>query len=227
VRLLASAHAAVFALIAVGCFVMTFDGGTLFESSVLAATDVATRKASVAGAPAPMPAWDAFRPLVVTTGVVMAVGAVLTLLAARCGRTIAAFVVAATMISTLPNVAAGLEAVASYRGVMPIALTIAAAAGPSDVVAHEGPIENSGALEWYGGRRPVIVDGRRSVLGFGATRADAAGTFWDAVRLEEAWAGSGRVWLVTLRPPSRSVVDRLRGAQLVAEAGGRRLYVNR
>ena len=226
-RFLAWAHAAVFASIAVGCLVLTFDGGTLFESSVLAATDVATRKAGVGGGAPPLPAWDVFRPLVATTGVVTALGAVLTPLAARLGRAVAAFVAASTMIATLPSVTAGLEAVASHRAVKLVALTIAAVAGPSDVLVHEGPIENSGALEWYGGRRPVIVDGRRSVLAFGATLPNAEQTFWEAARLEQAWSESRRVWLVTARPPGQSLVSRLGGAQLVAEAGGRRVYVNR
>lgn len=227
-RRLALAHASLFALIAVGCLVMVVDGGARFEASVLAATDVATRKTGVAGAPAPMPGWDAFRPLVVTAGIVTAVGAVVTPIAARYHRAMAAFVVAGVMVvGILPGVVGGLEAVASHRGVKPLALVLAAGAGPADVVAHEGPIENSGALEWYSGRRPVIVDGRRSVLGFGATRADAAETFWDAARLEEAWRGPARVWLVTVRPPHRSIASRLGGARLVAEPGGRRLYVNR
>ena len=100
-------------------------------------------------------------------------------------------------------------------------------ADPADVVALEGPIENAGALEWYSGRRPVIVDGRRSVLGFGSTRPEWRDTFWDAARLDAAWQGAARVWLVTGRPPERSVVTRLPAARLVATGGGRRLYVNR
>ena len=40
---------------------------------------------------------------------------------------------------------------------------------PGDLLVHEGPIENSGALELYSGRRPVLLDARRSVLGIGAT----------------------------------------------------------
>jgi hypothetical protein len=96
-----------------------------------------------------------------------------------------------------------------------------------DVLVHEGPLENSGALEWYSGHRPVIVDGRRSVLGFGATLAGAAASFWDRERLASAWAGPERVWLVTTRDARRTVAAELRGARLVAAAGGRRLYVNR
>src|SRR5439155_338565 len=84
--------------------------------------------------------------------------------------------------------AIGLGLVASHRAVRDLARSVARLAGPEDVVAHEGPIENSGALEWYAGRRPVIVDGRRSVLGFGAERPEARDLFWDAARLRGAWA---------------------------------------
>jgi hypothetical protein len=94
-------------------------------------------------------------------------------------------------------------------------------------VVHEGPLENSGALEWYSGRRPVILDGRRSVLGFGATQPESRELFWDRARLAAAWAGSARVWLVTGRGENRSAVSVLPGPRLVASAGGRRLYVNR
>jgi len=117
--------------------------------------------------------------------------------------------------------------VAAARTVKPIALELARHAGAADVIVHEGPLENSGALEWYSGRRPMIVDGRRSVLGFGATRSESHDVFWDRTRLASAWTGSGRVWLVTARAEEVSVVSALPGRHLVASGGGRRLYVNR
>jgi 4-amino-4-deoxy-L-arabinose transferase-like glycosyltransferase len=225
-RRLARAHAWVFAGLALACGVMLLDGGTLFESSVLTATDVAARKTVATGAPPPLPPWDAFRPLVVRATAVLAAGAALTRFAVPLGRTITAGVVIATMmVGVLPGVVGGLEAVAMHRAVKSLAEIVATAAAPSDVVAHEGPIENSGAFEWYSGRRPVIVDGRRSVLGFGATLA-AADTFWESDRLEEAWRGTRRVWLVTTRPLHHSIASHLKAPRLVAEAGGRRLYVN-
>jgi hypothetical protein len=73
----------------------------------------------------------------------------------------------------------------------------------------------------------VIVNGRRSVLGFGATRREAAGTFWEGDELREAWGGDRRVWLVTTRDPQHSLTASLPGARLVAASGGRWLYVNR
>jgi hypothetical protein len=127
----------------------------------------------------------------------------------------------------MPSVSAGLAAVSSARAVKELALELRARAAPGDVVVHEGPIENTGALEWYSGLRPVIVDGRRSVLAFGATRPGAASTFWEPARLARAWTGDGRVWLVTGRASAASVVSALPHARLAAAAGGRRLYVNR
>jgi hypothetical protein len=111
--------------------------------------------------------------------------------------------------------------------VTPISLKLARQASASDVIVHEGPIENSGALEWYSGRRPVILDGQRSVLGFGASRPESREVFWDRARLAAAWTDGRRVWLVTGRADDHSVVRALPGRRLVATAGGRRLYVNR
>ena len=131
------------------------------------------------------------------------------------------------MLAVLPCVAIGLQAVSASRAVKGMAAELARRAARGDVVAHEGPIENSGALEWYSGLRPVIVDGRRSVLGFGATQPASRDAFWDAPRLREAWEGPRRVWLVTGRAEPRSVVATLPNARLVTATGGRRLYVNR
>ena len=121
---------------------------------------------------------------------------------------------------------AGLGLVSTHRAVRDLAQTVARLAGPEDVVAHEGPIENSGAFEWYAGRRPVIVDGRRSVLGFGAERPEARDLFWDAARLRDVWTSGRRVWVVSVRTPARSVVADLPGARLLAVSGGRSLWVN-
>jgi hypothetical protein len=124
-------------------------------------------------------------------------------------------------------VATGLAASASARAVKSIAREVAARFEPGDVLVHEGPLENSGALEWYSGVRPVIVDGRRSVLAFAASRPDAADAFWDQARLAAVWRGERRVWLVTGRRPGASLVTTLPAARLLASGGGRRLYVNR
>jgi len=141
-------------------------------------------------------------------------------------RSLGVLVVGVTMVATMPGVARSLGVVASSRAVRDLARSVARLAGPEDVLAHEGPIENSGALEWYSGRRPVIVDGQRSVLAFGAARPESRDMFWDADRLREAWTSGRRVWVVSVRSPGRSMVASLPGARLLGVGGGRTLWVN-
>jgi 4-amino-4-deoxy-L-arabinose transferase-like glycosyltransferase len=230
-RRLAWAHAAVLGALAIACAIAWLADGALL-TSVLDVTDVATRKRA-AGTAAPLPPLSAFVPLLGATALTLGAAAVaLVVLAAAPGhadrgRWRAAFVVTAALVATLPSVAAALSLVSAHRAVSGIAQDLAARVTPGDIVAHEGPIENSGALEWYGGVRPVIVDGRRSVLGFGATLPGAEDRFWDAARLAVEWRGRRRVWLLTARPEEASVAAALPGARLVAASGGRRLYVNR
>lgn len=232
-RALATVHAALFALLGAGCAWLASPSGGSALAGALGATDVATRKAAAAGAPAPLPPPGAFRPVLLAAALVLAVGAALAAIAAVAGargsgarRRWGAFAVLGVMLALMPVVASALARVTAHRSVKPIALALARRAGPDDLVVHEGPIENSGALEWYSGRRPVLVDARRSVLGFGATLADAPDVFWDEARLLAAWQ-ERRVWLVTGRLPEASVAAWLPGARLVAIAGGRRLYRNR
>ena len=81
---------------------------------------------------------------------------------------------------------------------------MAAGHGPSSAatrVVHEGPLEYSAALELYSGRRPVILDGTRSVLAFGATFPDARDRFWTRERLARELADGQPVLLVTPRGP--------------------------
>jgi len=131
-----------------------------------------------------------------------------------------------TMLASLPSVAGGLGLVSTHRSVRDLAWNVAQLAGPEDLVVHEGPIENSGALEWYAGRRPVIVDGRQSVLGFGAERPEARDVVWDRARLQAAWTSGRRVWVVSVRSPGRSVVAGLPGARLLDTSAERSLWVN-
>jgi hypothetical protein len=224
-RRLAAAHAALFAGLAAVCGIGWLRGPAALRG-VLDATDVATRKAAGSGGAALDAA--AFVPLLGASAVAFAVGAVaLAVLAVRdSGRAAAAYAVIATLLLVLPSVSAGLAAASSARAVKPLALEVRARLGAGDLLVHEGPLENSGALEWYSGVRPVIVDGRQSVLAFGATRPEAAAVFWERARLLAAWTGERRVWLLTGRSPTTSVAAVLPDARLAASAGGRRLYVN-
>jgi 4-amino-4-deoxy-L-arabinose transferase-like glycosyltransferase len=225
-RRLAAIHAALFALLA-GVCAFGWARGPVALSGVLDATDVATRKAASTGGVVV----DAtmFVPLLGVSAIVFGAGTLLLTALSLVHRATAlpAYAVIVTLLLVLPAVAAGLAASASARAVKSVALEVAARLEPGDVLIHEGPLENSGALEWYSGVRPVIVDGRRSVLAFGASRPDASDRFWDADQLGRAWRGERRVWLVTGRQPGASLVTRLPAPRLIASGGGRRLYVNR
>ena len=229
-RGLAWTHAVLLAALAAACaLAWAGDGGARVLADVLGATDVATRKSALAGAAAPVPPWPAFRPLVGATALALGLGVVALAACAAvrplARRGAAVLAVVATLAGVLPSVAAALALVSAHRAAAGVGRAIARAAGPGDVVVHEGPLENSGALEWYAGRRPAIVDGRVSVLAFGALRPEARERFWDEARLRQAW-GAGRVWLVSVRPPERSVAGRLPGARLLASTGGRWLWGN-
>jgi hypothetical protein len=229
-RVLLSVHLLAFAALAVASAALWAGGSERFASHVLDATDVATRKGPEAGHAGVAPPWEAIRPLLGATALIFAaaaggLGSLAFTRRAASGPWAPALVLGA-MMAVLPCVGTGLAAVAAHRAVRPLAAELARRAGPDDLIVHEGPLENSGALEWYAQRRPVIVDGRRSVLGFGATFDGAADLLWEPERLERAWQAR-RVWLVTVRSAAHSVAAELPGARLVAEAGGRRLYVNR
>jgi hypothetical protein len=74
-----------------------------------------------------------------------------------------------------------------------------------------------------------VVDGFVSNLAFGATFPEARDTFWNAARLESAWKGEQRVFLMTGKRPDASVVRQLPpgSVHLLQEGGGRWLYSNR
>jgi 4-amino-4-deoxy-L-arabinose transferase-like glycosyltransferase len=224
-------HAVAFAALAVLCGAAAAGDGRLFSDTVLSATDVETRKEAAAGvASAPAIAWADLQPMLARITIVFGAGAAaLALATARRLPRLGLAATLATMLACVPAVSAGLAHVATGRSVRGLALAVAREAGPGTLVLHEGPIEQSGALEFYSGRRPILVDGTRSVLGFGASFADASEQFWDRARVEREWASGRPMLLVTPRAPARSVVgslptDRIR---LVLEENGRRLYASR
>lgn len=223
-RGLVGAHAVGLAAVAVGLGALWLAGGEDGLRGLLGVTDVATRKAMVgtlAETPAP---WATMRGLLGVTAFVTALGALVSALSAA--RRWGPAVVLATGLAVLPCVALALGAVSSQRSVAALARLLAARMHPEDLLVHEGPLENSGALQWYGAPRPVIVDGRRSVLAFAAV-AGGHETFWSVDRLRSVWQSERRVWLLSVRPLDRSMAAELPGAVLVAAGGGRRLYVNR
>jgi 4-amino-4-deoxy-L-arabinose transferase-like glycosyltransferase len=229
-RRLAMLQAAVLAAVALGALCAVWWDWAAALGRIVEATDVYTRKELAAGQASPLPQWPVFRSLVAVTGVVFAAGALgLAVAGIARSRRLGLGVVLIAMLAWMPCVGRGLAAVADGRAVRVLAREAASRMGPDDLLVHEGPIENSGAIEFYGGRRPRILDGRTSVLGFGSTFADAAETFWDRDRLFQAWSGRQRIFLLTVREPVRSAVSALPPGQvfLVAAGGGRWLYSNR
>ncbi len=222
-------HLAMFALLAAVLGAAALTDGRAFMETIFSATDVYSRKEAVATQVAPLPAWPALRPLVGRTALVFALGAAALAVTAawRAGR-LAAVAVAATMLAVVPSVGQALALVSTARAVSGMAAEIRLGWQPDLVLVHEGPLENSGALELYSGVRPVLVEGRRSVLGIGSTFPEAAETFWAADRLRREWLSSRPILLVTTREPDRSLVARMpRGrVHLLASRQGRWLWSN-
>ena len=228
-RVAIGAHLAAFAAAAALLGLAALGDGRVFSEVVFSSTDVETRKEQVAGAAVPAIGWSDLEPLVARGAVIFGVGAAgLAAALWRSAPRLALVAVTATSLATVPLVAHALGQVSSARAVRSMALEVARRAPPAVIVAHEGPIEQSGALELYSGRRPVLVDATRSVLGFGARFADSAELFWDGERLRREWVAGRDILLVTPRRPEQSVVGLLPAdrVHLLVEDRGRRLYAN-
>ncbi|HLC43014.1 MAG TPA: hypothetical protein VJO34_15485, partial [Methylomirabilota bacterium] len=220
-------HLITFLAIALGLAWIYWSDGRAFTSWIFSATDVYTRKELAIGQPSPFPSWENLRPLVGATALVFGAGSLgLVVAIARNARTLGLIMVCVTLLAWMPLVGYAGSLVSEARSVRAMAREISSRFGPGDVLVHEGPIENSGALEFYSGNRPRILDGTVSVLGFGATFPDSMETFWSRAQLAEAWRGPRRVFLVTIRAPERSVVSGLSNLHKLAEGGGRWLYSN-
>lgn len=226
-RGLIAVHLALFALVGGALAWAAAGDGQAFTTTVFGVSDVYSRKEAAWGQLSPYPPWAALRPLLVQASLVLLGGAAaLAFAAARRSAAGGAIAVAAVMLLLVPVVAAGLAMTASARAVAVMAGEIRARLGPDDRLVLEGPIENAGALQFYSGHRPALLDGARSVLGIGSTFADAAPTFWSAARFTEAWGSARPPYLLTTRVPARSIVSSLPpgSAKLLVAHNGRWLY---
>lgn len=221
------AHLALFLLLGAGLAWWGSGDGRAFTTAVFGITDVYSRKEAAWGQPSPYPPWSDIQPLLVRGSIFLLAGAAaLALAAARRSARAAAAVVGAVMLLLVPVVGDGLAATSSARAVVGMAREIRARLGPGDVLVLEGPIENAGAVEFYSGHRPALLDARRSVLGVGATFADAAATFWTPERFAEAWGSTRPPYLLTTRVPAQSIAARLppESVRLLSVQNGRWLY---
>jgi hypothetical protein len=226
-RVPALVHVALFALLAAALGLAAGSDGRGFVDTVFSATDTYTRKEFAAAQASPLPPWSALQPLVIRTAWIIGAGAAALGVVAwrRVGRWTGA-IVAAIMLAVMPAATRALDLVAGARAVTGMAAEVRRLTASGTLLAHEGPIENSGALEFYSGHRPLLVDARRSVLGMGATFPDAADSFWTSGQLAAAWLSGRPILLVTPRDPGRSVVSTLppTSVRLLRAENGRWLY---
>jgi 4-amino-4-deoxy-L-arabinose transferase-like glycosyltransferase len=226
-RALITAHLVLFTVAGAGCAWAAAGDGRAFTEAVFGVSDVYSRKEAAWGQASPYPAWSALQPLVTwAAGALLAGAAVLAVAATRRSARVGAWTVAAVMLLLAPVVAIGLAVTSSARAVTVMAAEIRARLVPGDLLVLEGPIENAGAVEFYSGHRPALLDAARSVLGIGSTFADAAGIFWSAPRFTEAWASPRPPYLLTTREPGRSIVAALPpgSVRLLFAHNGRWLY---
>jgi 4-amino-4-deoxy-L-arabinose transferase-like glycosyltransferase len=226
-RALIVAHLALFLLLGAGLAWWGSGDGHAFTTAVFGITDVYSRKEAAWGQPSPYPPWSDIQPLLIRGSIFLLAGAAaLALAAARRSARAAAAAVGAVMLLLVPVVGDGLAATSSARAVAGMAREIRTRLAPGDVLVLEGPIENAGAVEFYSGHRPALLDARRSVLGVGATFADAAATFWSPARFAEAWGSARPPYLLTTRVPAQSIAAQLPpgSVRLLSVQNGRWLY---
>jgi 4-amino-4-deoxy-L-arabinose transferase-like glycosyltransferase len=195
----------------------------LLESVDLAARNLAARGQVAAGSPL-----EAYAPILAKGAIIFGAATVAMAVAVwRQWPAAGVGVALAAMIAFLPPAGEGMAQFARGRAVRPIAEALVRRLGPTDLIVHEGPLENSGALLLAVDRPVHVVEGLQSNLAFGATFPDSRDRFWSAARLQQTWAAPTRCFLVSTVDPSRSVVAALSSTHLLAHGGGRWLYSNR
>ncbi len=210
--------------------VLAWRGVLGVSPGAIAVEDVSARNMAAQGQPVVTDFLAQFRPLFRTIAVIF--GLVAGALAVATWRRLPRLALALLLdllLAFLPLSVEGLTLFAKSRSVRVMTDALLLRAAPGDVLAHEGALENSASALLRLDRRVQIVNGLQSNLAFGATFAEARGTFWDGPALVRAWGGDRRVFLLTALAPDRSVVRGLPPEQvhLLLEGGGRRLYSNR
>ncbi|MFQ5827901.1 MAG: ArnT family glycosyltransferase [Candidatus Methylomirabilia bacterium] len=228
-RMLLAPPLVVLAGLAGFCF-MAWRGEVSLPSSTLSLADLYSRNLGAQGQTAPFIPYSQLQPLLATLTLIFGLGSLgLTVAVWRALPRFGLGVLLGVMVAFLPVTGVGLTAFARARSVGPVTELLTAASGPGDLLVHEGALENSGSLLLAVNRPVKIVNGLRSNLAFGATFPEARETFWEVTDLREAWGEDGRVFLVSVLPPERSVVRALPESRvhLLLQYGGRWLYSNR
>lgn len=193
-------------------------------------TDVYSRMVQAQGQSYAMPLVDELVPLFQGSGIVLFCGAVATLIfSVRREDRLALGCFALMAVILLGFVGRMQLLIAEYRSVEPLVARLVERLGPTDLLIHEGPLENSAALTFYTGRQVQVVDGRRGDLHFGSRFPEAHGLFLDGEALSRRWQGPERIFLVTDRPVDQSVLRLIpsRARHLIGHEGRRWLFTNR
>lgn len=218
-----------FALVA-AAFAAVWSGLVPIPTGALASLDVATRNVTARGGSAVSSPLTPWMPTLLKATVIFGVAtAAMAVAAWRRSAALGVGVALATMVAFLPVIAGeGMAQFARARSARAVAEGLAARLRPGDLVAHEGPLENSGSVLLVLDRPVKVVDGLHSNLAFGATFPESRDVFWDSPRFRRAWSEPGRHFLVTGVPPHRSVVRSLPAGttHVLVQGGGRWLYSN-
>jgi hypothetical protein len=114
-----------------------------------------------------------------------------------------------------------------YHSTRSLAADLKSRAGGARIV-HEGPLEYSGGLPFYTGRRIQVLNGKRGSLEFGSGYPDARHLFLGDAEFSSLWNGQERIFLITGAPVREPILDRLpkESVSFLGQYGLRRLYTN-
>jgi 4-amino-4-deoxy-L-arabinose transferase-like glycosyltransferase len=182
------------------------------------------------GQPLPFPSARPFALLLQGLGLVLIAGWSMAVVAWwRARRRLAFGLVTGTGVAIAALIVQLLYVIEPHHSAAAVSSAITAAAAPTDVVAHEGSLEYSAALPFYTGRRVLVVNGERGDLETASRRPEGRGWFIDTAGLVRRWGEEPRIFLVTQRARTQSVVTALPPASvhLLGQYGSRSLYSNR
>jgi 4-amino-4-deoxy-L-arabinose transferase-like glycosyltransferase len=195
----------------------------------LTAVDVTARNLAARGQQVTRGALEPFLPILAASFAVFTLGTLgLAVAVVRRAAGLGAAVALATVIAFLPLAGQGMAEFARIRSAHAIGEALVKRLHAGDLLLHEGTLEHSGSVLLLVDRQFRVVNGLQSNLAFGATFPDAQDVFWDAARLQAAWPGPGRRFLISVVNRQQSVVRTLpaESVHLLVEAGGHRLYAN-
>jgi hypothetical protein len=170
-----------------------------------------------------------FVPLARGLGLVLVIGLPLSLVLFYLRRPRASFLAMAGVAAVVAGLVFRLVLIVEpHHSAREVALAVKAAAGPADLIVHEGPLEYSGSLPFYTGRQIHVLNGKRGDLEFGSGDPEGGKVFLDDAELAPLWEGEKRVFLISRLPGQESVRKQLSDKPVfsIGRYGSRSLYSN-